>query len=144
MEHSEDNETKTQYFSTTEYAGGDMYGYTNAKPPEPKEPSKRPGIISFICILGFNACGIALVISLSSWLDELPEWYRPYVILGALAGIAGYIGVWKMKLWGLYLLTLMFIVGSTVAYATGQYSAVSLGSSAILLLVIALNSGKMD
>lgn len=144
MEHSDDNESKTQYFSTTEYSGGDMYGYTTATPAPPKEPSKRPGIITFICVLGFIAGAIGLLVSFVMPMDGLPEWYRPFSILGVIVGTAGYIGVWKMKKWGLYLLCIMFAVSIIVGYATQLFSVVSMAGSALLLLIIIFNSGKMD
>lgn len=144
MEHSEDGESKTQYFSTTEYSGGEMFGYTNAPPPVPKEPSKRPGVITFICVLGFIAGAIGVLVSLLMSAPELPEWYRPFAFLSVLVSTAGYIGIWNMKKWGLYLLCIMFVVGVIVAMSTQLYSAAGLGGSAVLLLIIILNSGKMD
>lgn len=144
MEHSEDNESKTEYFSTTEYSGGEMYAYNSAPPAVPKEPSRRPGIVSFICILGFLATGIGLLIGMSSLLDASPEWHRPYVIVGAICTLAGYIGVWNMKLWGLYILVLMFVVSLIVIYATHQGSVVSVTGSAIILLILGLQSKKME
>lgn len=144
MEHSEDNESKTEYFSTTEYSGGDMYASTSETVVAPQEPSARPGIISFICVLGFLSCAAALVIALAGLLDGLPAWYRPYTILGAAVTGAGYFGTWKMKKWGLYLLTIMFVVALIVVYNTQAGSVFNLVASAILLLVIAMHSSKMD
>lgn len=144
MEHSDDNESKTQYFSTTEYSGGEMFGYTAATPVEPKAPSKRPLIISVICVLGFIAGAIGLILSLVVDYAFQPDWMQPFVITGVLVTATGYIGIWNMKLWGLYLLVLMFIVSMAVGYSTGQYSVVSMGGSGIILLICVLNSGKMD
>lgn len=144
MEHTEDNESKTQYFSTSEYSGGEMFGYTTAKPAPPKEPSKRPGVITFICVLGFIAGVIGIFVSLVMPMTELPDWYRPFAILGVVVSTAGYIGIWNMKKWGLYLLCLMFVVSIVVAYATQLFSIGSMAGSAILLLIILFNSGKMD
>lgn len=144
MEHSDDNETKTEYFSTPEYSGGEMYAYNNAPPPVPKEPSTRPGIVSFICILGFIATGIGLLIGMSSLLDNSPEWQRPYMILGAVVTLVGYIGVWNMKLWGLYILVLMFVVSLIVAYAMHLGFGFNLVGSALILLILGLQSKKME
>jgi hypothetical protein len=144
MEHSEDGESKTEYFSTTEYSGGDMYGYTNAPPPPPREQSKRPGIITFICVLGFLAGLTGILVSLLMSHAGLPEWYRPFSLLSVVVSIAGYIGIWNMKKWGLYLLCIMFTVGVIVAYTTQIYSVPAMTVSAIILLIIVFNSGKMD
>jgi hypothetical protein len=135
MEHSEDNESKTQYFSTTEYSGGEMFGYTDTKPAEPKEPSKRPVIISVLCVLAFIAAGGGLLVSLSSLVDIMPDWYRPYALTMLGVTTAAYIGIWKMKLWGLYMLAISFIVSIVVNYSQGATSPVFLS---------VFHSGKMD
>lgn len=145
MEHSEEEgETKIKYFSTTEYSGGDMYGYTNAPPKEPRVPGKRPGFLTVICFFGFIASAIGLVVSLTDFAKAVGEWYPPFLILGAVASCVGYIGVWLMKTWGVYILALMFLVSATVAYAMSEYSPVSLGGSLIILLIIASQMSKMD
>ena len=144
MEHSDDNEPKMQYFSTTEYSGGDMYAYNNVTPAPPKAPSKRPGVISFICILGFIAGMIGLLVALTMPATGLPDWYRPFAVLGVAVSFIGYIGTWKMKKWGMYLLILMFLVSVIVAYATDLYSIASIAGSALIVLIIIFNSGKME
>lgn len=145
MEHSEEEgETKIRYFSTTDYAGGDMYGYTNAPPKEPRVPGKRPAFLSVICFFGFISSAIGLIVSMTDLAKAVGEWYPPFLMLGAVASIAGYIGVWLMKSWGVYILALMFLVAAIVAYAMKEYSPVSLGGSLIILLIVASQIGKMD
>lgn len=145
MEHSEDGESKMQYFSTTDYSGGDMYDYNSEQPQPTPVASARPGIITFICILGFLAGAVGLFVGLLTDLPDLVgEWYRPFLVLGAVATTAGYVGVWMMKKWGLYLVTIMFAVGIIVSYSMNQWNPVNTIGSAIVLLVLYLHSNKMD
>jgi len=145
MEHSDDNEeTRTQYFSTTEYSGGEMFGYTDAKQVEPTKPSNRPGVISFFCILGFIGAGAGFFVCLSSLMDMMPDWYRPYALTMLGVTTAAYVGLWKMKLWGLYMLSISFVVSIIVNYSQGASSPLFLIGPGLILFICVFHSGKMN
>lgn len=146
MEHSDDNEeTQTEYFSTTEYSGGEMYVSTTAPPPEPKEPAVRPVLISVLAVLGYIACIIQIVVGGIGILSaEIVTWPILYMLVGGSCGLLGYIGIWKMQLWGLYVLVLLFLVNVVVTLSTNGGSSLSLTGSAVVLAILALNSKKME
>ncbi len=146
MEHPDDNEeTKTQYFSTTNYSGGEMFAYSAAPPPQPKEPAVRPLIVTVICILGLIGSTISLMVGLVQFVRvEVVTWDILFLVVGAAANLVAYIGIWKMQLWGLYILILMFLVTVVVIMNTTYSGTLSLSLSTFLLLILGLNSKKMQ
>lgn len=150
MEHSDDDNSKTKYFSTTEYSGGEMFGYKDAVPEEPKPDYPRPGLVTFFCVIGFIVCAINLVIGLGTLLmmNNSPvkadtDWQTPFLIMSAVSSLAGYIGTWKMKLWGLYMLILIFAVNVIVFFSMEHGSILNLAGSAFVLAILSMSGPKM-
>ncbi len=144
MEHSEDDlNSKTQYFSTSEYSGGDMYAYNTPAPPEPIVERKRPIIISIFCVIGFIGVASAPIIAMTDDAKRVGDWYPVYLLFGAVAYLFAYVGLWMMKSWSPIVLVLMFLVNQAVLYGMGLWTPISLGN--VLVVAVALSyMKKMD
>lgn len=81
----------------------------------PSQPAnKRPVIITVICIIGFIGALFSFPLVFSSYASAIGPWYPPFLGLASIVGIIAFIGVWRMRLWGLYLYSAMFIVSQIV------------------------------
>ena len=134
MEHSEDDSSKTKYFSTTEYSGGEMFGYNTPEIKTEIVPFKRPGIISFFCILGFISVGAGFILSFTETARSIGSWYPAFLWLSVVVHAVSYIGLWRMKITALWLLTIMTVVSHIVLASMDLWTPLSLGS--VLILVI--------
>lgn len=144
MEHSEDDlDSKTQYFSTTEYSGGDMYAYNIPKPPEPVVEHKRPVLITIFCVLGFFAVIAGAILGLTETAREVGEWYPPFLWLGAVVHTVAYIGLWRMKGWAPILMLVMFLATQGVLYGMNKWTPTSLGNGVIVAITL-MYMKKMD
>jgi len=145
MEHPEEeaSESQIQYFSTTDYSGGDMYGYNTPAPPKPVVDQKRPLIITVFCVIGFIGVIAAPIIALTEDAKRIGEWYQPFLLLNAVIYLCTYIGLWMMKGWAPILLTIMFLVNQGVLYGMGMWTPVSLGNALVVLIALAYMK-KMD
>jgi hypothetical protein len=72
--------------------------------------NKRPVIITVICIIGLIGALFTIPLLFTSYASAIGSWYPPFVGLSALVGIISFIGLWRMRLWALYLYLAMFVV----------------------------------
>ena len=106
-----------------------------ATPPVPTPAKQRPGIITFFCVWGFIGAGLStlgLIINSSSFAIFYPDHPSLAVALGvfgSIFGLTGFIGLWKMRTWGLYL----YIFQATVGFLV---DALVMGSRFGLLLYV--------
>lgn len=144
MEHSEEEgESKIKYFSTTEYSGGDMYGYNTPAPPVRAVDRKRPVLISIICVLGFLAVIAGAILGLTESAREIGEWYPPFLWMGAIVHAVAYIGLWRMKGWAPMLMVVMFLANQGVLYGMDQWTPMSLGNGVVVVITL-MYMKKMD
>ena len=92
---------------------------------------KRPVIITIICILGFLGALMMLLTLLNpsartQMIQETGVIIIPFLMSIFIFWVAGLIGYWKMKRWGLYLYTVMAIIsiggGFLLNLKTGLFS----------------------
>ena len=102
----------------------------------PSQPtSKRPVIITVICIIGFIGALFTIPIVFTSFASAVGAWYPPFLGLSAIVGIASFIGLWRMRLWGLYLYLVMFLVAQVVMIATHVWSPLAPILPIIVLII---------
>ncbi|MBV8211639.1 MAG: hypothetical protein JOZ08_00260 [Verrucomicrobia bacterium] len=94
-----------------------------SQPATPSQPTnKRPVIITVICVIGFIGALFTIPILFSHFASDIGAWYPPFVGLSAIVGIVSFIGLWRMRLWGLYLYLVMFVIAQAVMIATHIWS----------------------
>lgn len=87
-----------------------------------RRATKRPLVISIICILQFIVVPLVILALLSlhdsrvHFTQLYGKAYVPITVFLSFVGLIAFIGYWKMKKWGVYLL-------SAVAACTMVYSA---------------------
>ena len=102
----------------------------------PSQPAnKRPVIITVICVIGLIGALLTLPLIFSHLAADVGAWYPPFLGLTAIVGIASFIGLWRMRLWGLYLYLAMFIVGQIVMMAMHIWSPLSPILPIIVLII---------
>ena len=92
---------------------------------------KRPAIITIICILGFLGAIMMLLTLLSAsartqMIQEEGAIIMPFLMSIFIFWVAGMIGYWKMKRWGVYLYCVMAVIsiggGFLFDLQTGTFS----------------------
>ena len=102
----------------------------------PSQPAnKRPVIITVICIIGFIGALFAIPLIFSSFAANVGAWYPPFLGLTTIVGIASFVGLWRMRSWGLYLYLAMFIIGQVVMMAMHVWSPFSTLLPIIVLVI---------
>jgi hypothetical protein len=92
----------------------------------PSHPAnKRPLIITIICIIGFISFGGGLLntaLHYSTFAAAIGSWYPPYDICTTILALISFIGLWQMRLWGLYLYLALVIMIQIVTIAIHSWS----------------------
>jgi hypothetical protein len=102
----------------------------------PSQPAnKRPVIITVICVIGFIGALLTLPLIFSHLALDVGNWYPPFLGLTAIVSIASFIGLWRMRLWGLGLYLAMFIIGQIVMLTMHIWSPLSPILPVIILMI---------
>jgi hypothetical protein len=102
----------------------------------PSQPAnKRPVIITVICIIGFIGALLSIPILFTHFASDVGAWYPPFLGLSSIVGIISFIGLWRMRLWGLYLYLVMFVVAQVVLIATHLWSPAAPILPIIILII---------
>ena len=110
---------------------------------------KRPLIITIICIIGFISAPLFILrlLFIPEVATKLTEIYGkqfvPATILLAVIGLIALIGFWKMRKWGVYLYTLMAILGITHAVILQLPGIIGYLGPIIIVIIGFLNIRKM-
>ena len=110
---------------------------------------KRPVLITLICIVGviFNLMSVFGLLFLKELTEELAGAFGTHFVMIALitsiSTIIAYIGLWRMRMWGIMLYGVSAIVFSaaTINSANPQWTSYAL--SMIVLIICLLNLRKM-
>jgi uncharacterized membrane protein (DUF2068 family) len=110
--------------------------------------TNRPVAITVICIIGFVGVALAVPVLLAALAagagSILPTWYWPYLLVSIVVGLVALIGLWKMKKWGAYLYTAMFLINQCLLLATGLWSVGALIIPLIVVVIALSQLSKMD
>jgi len=86
----------------------------------------RPVVITIICVLGFIGFAVSVPQSFIGWGANIVIWYKIYVVLSSLLGLVCFIGMWKMKKWGAYGYSGLFVLGQIVMILAGYWHPVAI------------------
>ena len=107
-------------------------------------PKKRPTEITVICILGLIGALITIPIIFSpTIMQQLPNWYPPYLGFSALVGFACMVGFWFMKKWAVYVYAGLAIINQVILLSMGSWNIFGLLIPAIIVFFTAKNLSKM-
>ncbi len=125
---------------------GNMYGYNDQNPQEKKKD--RPVVITVFCVIGFIGAGVVFPLMMTDIydrvIDQIGEWYTPFLLFSAAMGLASFIGMWKMKKWGVYLYTAMTALSQVVMFAMDQWTPLGIIMPAIVIAVGFNHINKME
>jgi len=112
---------------------------------------KRPGIITFICIMGFIGAAATIPEIFSDTMKvigSLFPWYPLYLVFVILAQLVCMAGLWVMKKWSLIIFTILVVLEILVVLnpivtitmritmgITMEMLLTSLGSYLLLLMI---------
>jgi hypothetical protein len=96
--------------------------------------SKRSGIISTMCILGYVWALVGLAIIISPTIKKFGTWYPALFGIFISLKFISYVGVWHMKKWGVELLLLAYSFEICLAYVL-EYSSPTNIAIGILSLI---------
>jgi len=101
-----------------------------------KVTAKRPLAITIISLVGILVSAYGLFRILSQSLAGLPEDTITKFIRASLviATLVAYIGMWRMKKWGIYLYAGLFPVYALLSFLLGQEASVLSHQSKMLVL----------
>jgi hypothetical protein len=102
----------------------------------PSQPAnKRPVIITVVCIIGCLGALLSFPLLFTHFASGEGAWYPPFLGLSAIVGIISFIGLWRMRVWGLYLYLVVFVVAQVVLIATHLWSPLAPILPIIVLII---------
>ena len=104
---------------------------------------KRPVIITVICILGCLGLLFIIPIIFSGYASQIAPWYPAFLGFSVILGIISLIGFWMMRVWGLYLYCLNFVIGEIVLAVTGLWTIGSLIWPLVIVIIGFSYRGRM-
>ncbi len=93
----------------------------------------RPMILSVLCVLGLFGCFLKTIMVVSPPVQMQGRWYAVYLSLSAVLLIACLCGIWLMKKWGFWALSVYVLVDQSVYYLMGLWQPIGM-----LLVVLIL------
>lgn len=96
----------------------------------------RPVAIAVICLLGFlGACVAIPVFVLTMPIATADE--VPYAVCGSLLGFFSFIGLWKMRRWGVCLYAVLTTINFTFIVNSGQVKSPLMIAAPLIVLTVA-------
>ena len=97
--------------------------------------TRRPGIITAICIIGFIGVAAAIPLIFSDASRQIGVWYPPYLAFGAVVGLVCMTGLWMMKKWSVIGYTALFGVNQAVLLSQGFWNGLALILPGIVIAI---------
>ena len=109
---------------------------------------KRPAIITVICFLGFFLTAFSAVNLVGAAFGQAWSRFHTYFTVVLALMLAGYIGIWQMRKWGVVLYALTAAVNAVLLWQVWGYplAGVSVGAviSAVVVAIGVSQFRKMD
>jgi len=106
--------------------------------------SKRPRLISIICILGFIWIVFSFPSVFSPSIKKMGDWYPALFGLIVASSFISYIGVWHMKRWGVQLFIITFFIKEVLLILLEDLSYVGIAFSLFFLISMLFFYRRMD
>lgn len=81
---------------------------------EERRAKRRPPAITIVCCVGFVTAALGTLNLMAAGLAEGWSWFRTYYTLFVAGNLAGYVGLWRMKRWGLVVYAANAAVGLVI------------------------------
>ena len=105
--------------------------------------AKRPTSITVICVIGFIGALITVPLIFSPIVQQIGDWYPPYLGFSAVLGLACMVGLWMMKKWAAYTYTGFVALNQVILLAMGVWNVMALLMPAIVIFFALKNVPKM-
>ena len=107
------------------------------------QETKRPVIITVICVIGVLGALVTIPLIFSPLAREIGPWSPPFLGLATAIGLICMIGLWQMKAWAAYTYTAFFVFNQVVLTVMGVWTVSSLLIPGIVVIIIMANIAKM-
>ena len=105
--------------------------------------SKRPTVITILCVFGFITGIFVIPLALSDNAQSIGPWYPPVLIAGGVVGFICHIGFWLMRKWAVWTYVAFVIVNQIIFMVQGVWSPLALIIPAIYISIIAIYYKRM-
>ena len=106
--------------------------------------SKRPVLISIVCILGYIWIVFSLPAVFSPSVKKLGDWYPALFGIIVAGSFISYIGIWHMKRWGVNLFVITFFIKETLLLLINDVSYVGIVFSVFFISSMVPFYKRMD
>lgn len=114
--------------------------------------NKRPTLITILCVIGFIGFPIQILSTIFNFLPKVSGmtivsssiWFSVFNIIMGLVFLIGFIGIWKMKKWGLIIYIVSLILDYIVLISLGFAVYISLAINVIVLYLFYTKFSLMD
>jgi FtsH-binding integral membrane protein len=108
----------------------------------------RPAVITVICFLGFFITAFSAENLVRAAIEQGWSTFHSYFTVVLALTLAGYVGIWRMKKWGLVLYALTVAVNATLVWLVWGYppAGVLVGAliAAVVVVIVLSQFSKMD
>lgn len=108
------------------------------------ELTKRPKIISIVCVIGYIWVILSLPSVFSPAIKRMGDWYPALFGLFTALYFFSYVGIWNLKKWGAHLLISAFFFETTTTYLLEKISALGIIIGAFSILVLLFYYKNLD
>lgn len=98
--------------------------------------TKRPIAITIVCIVGFLGLLVLVPFFFSDAAKQVATWYLIYLGISSIIGLSCFVGIWKMKKWGVLGYSAMFLINQVIMILVGLWTLLGLVIPIVILGVI--------
>lgn len=106
--------------------------------------TKRPLIISIICIVGLIGAFLAIPMIFTKTAREINQYYPLVLVFSTVVGIISMIGLWKMKKWAVYTYASLVVFNQIVLLLLHQWHYLSLIVGVVIVSIAFYHIKKMN
>ena len=110
---------------------------------ENEKPVVRPKRITALCILGFIGFPSTCWLLVSGGAKILGVWFSLWLALSAVIGLVSFLGLWKMRRWGMYPYVAFFLINQVILLLTHLWNIGSLIIPLVVILIMASSYKEM-
>jgi uncharacterized membrane protein (DUF2068 family) len=111
---------------------------------EKPQEKERPLLISILCCLGFLGVISSPLTITKPWVRAVGRGYQVYLVAHYAVMLAAFIGMWKMKRWGVYLFILAATVGQIVLAMIGHWGVLAAVLYGVFIAAVLYYLPRMD
>lgn len=101
-----------------------------------KAKIERPIAITIVCIIGSLGLLALVPFFLSDAVKQVATWYLIYLGISSIIGLCCFVGVWKMKKWGVLGYSTIFFINQAIMILVGGWTILGFIIPIVILSVI--------